>query len=237
MKNIRPTLEHAIYALALVLGFSFRFLHLGRLPLSDFEADWALQALHLTQGLKPAIGPNPAYVHLTSILFFVFGATNFLSRLWPALSGTALVLAPGLLRGRIGRIPALVLAFGLALDPGLVAMSHLAGGPMLAISCLVFTGLMWINGHRSMAGFFAGLALLSGPSIWFGVLGVFLAWSIARIFNKQTPKGVEARAAEDPVQIPPSRKLWGDLRETFIWGLGTLLVLGTYIYITDIVYR
>ncbi len=158
MIKFQPTLEHAIYAVALVFAIGLRFLNLGALPLSDYEATWALQALRVTQGLHPALGPNPAYVHLTSILFYIFGGTNFLARFWPALAGTALVFAAWFLRGRIGRIPAIVLAFGLAIDPGLVAMSHLAGGPMLAVTCLVFAGLMWLEGHRSFAGFFAGLA-------------------------------------------------------------------------------
>src|SRR5512140_3815728 len=98
MNNRSLTLEHALFALALAFAVGLRFLHLGALPLSNFEADWALQALRVTQGLRPAIGPNPAYVHLTAILFFIFGSTNFLARFWPALLGSALVLAPWLLR-------------------------------------------------------------------------------------------------------------------------------------------
>jgi hypothetical protein len=197
MKNFQPTLEHALYALALALAVGLRFLFLGALPLSDFEAGWALQALRVTQGLHPAIGSNPAYVHLTSILFFIFGGTNFLARFWPALAGCALIPAAWLLRGRFGRIPALVLAFGLAVDPGLVAMSHLAGGPMLAITCIVLTGLLWLNGQRSLAGFFAGVALLSGPSVWFGLLGLALAWVFTTVFSRRSGALDKVRAEYD----------------------------------------
>jgi hypothetical protein len=248
MKNFRPTLEHAVYAIALAIAAGLRFLHLGALPLSNFEAGWALQALQVTQGLHPAIGPNPAYVHLTAVLFYIFGATNFLARFWPALAGCAVILGAWFLRGRIGRIPALVLAFGLAIDPGLVAMSHLAGGPMLAITCLVLTGLLWLEGHRSLAGLFAGLALLSGPSVWFGLLGLALAWAFTTVFRKNTP----AQAEETPSEEKPEDKIvekvggeetdaaqaerssvqsrsirWEDHRGTLAWGLGTLLVVGT----------
>ena len=141
MKKFEPTLEHAFYALALAIAVGLRFVQLGVQPLSDYEAGWALQSLRIIQGLKPAIGPNPAYVHLTAILFYIFGPTDFLARFWPALAGCILVLSAWLLRARIGRIPALILAFGLAIDPGLVAMSHLAGGPMLAVTCLVLDGV------------------------------------------------------------------------------------------------
>jgi hypothetical protein len=227
MKKFQPTLEHAFYALALALAVGLRFLHLGALPLSDFEADWALQALRITQGLKPAIGPNPAYVHLTAVLFYIFGATNFLARFWPALVGSALVLLPWFLRNRFGRIPALVLAFGLAIDPGLVAMSHLAGGPMLAIPFLILTGLMWINGRRALAGVFAGLALLSGPSVWFGLLGAILAWVFGSAYGKKVRVQTEDNPDGEQASQGPARFLPDDLRVALYWGVGTLVVVGS----------
>ena len=227
MKKFQPTLEHAFYALALALAIGLRFLHLGALPLSDFEADWALQALRVAQGLKPVLGPNPAYVHLTALLFFIFGGTNFLARFWPALAGCVLVLTPWLLRGRFGRIPALMLAFGLALDPGLVAMSHLAGGPMLAITCLVLTGLMWLDGRRAAAGLFAGLALLSGPSVWFGLLGLGLAWAFTSVFRRSAPPQAEENPESEAPIPAPVRIRWEDFRGALAWGLGTLLVVGS----------
>ena len=227
MKNRPITLEHALYVLALALAIGLRFLHLGALPLSDFEADWAIQALRVAQGLKPALGPNPAYVHLTAIFFYVFGATNFLARFWPALAGCALILAPWFLRSRFGRIPALVLAFGLALDPGLVAMSHLAGGPILAITCLVLTGMMWLDGRRAAAGLCAGLALLSGPSVWFGLLGLALAWAFTSVFGRRIPAQAEEKADGEEAGAGPEPIRWKELQGALTWGLGTLLVMGS----------
>jgi hypothetical protein len=239
MKNNQPTLEHAFYALAVILAVSLRFLNLGMLPLSDFEANWSIQALQIVQGLRPVIGSNPAYVHLTAMLFFVFGATNFLARFWPALAGTALVLSPWFLRGRIGRIPALVVAFGVAIDPGLVAMSHLAGGPLLAISALVFTGLMWMNGHRTLAGIFAGLALLSGTSIWFGLLGLVVVGLFARSLTRKARGQTDEQAAENEEPAAPAEPAepptpatsysmkWVDLKVSIVSGGLTLLFLGS----------
>jgi len=227
MKNRPLTLEHAIYALVLAIAIGLRFTHLGALSLSDFEAGWALQALRVVQGLKPAIGTNPAYVHLTASLFFIFGASDFLARFWPAVAGCALVMAPWFLRKRLGRLPAIVLAFGLALDPGLVAMSHLAGGPMLAITFLVLTGLMWMEGRGAAVGLFAGLALLSGPSIWFGSLGLLLAWAVSTVIKKGLPApAVEnARDGQDISSFEPVQKI--NTRKALAWGSGTLLVLGS----------
>jgi hypothetical protein len=253
MVKFQPTLEHVLYAFALALAVGLRFLNLGALPLSDFEAGWALQALRVTQGLHPALGPNPAYVHLTAILFFIFSGTPFLARFWSALAGCALIPAAWFLRGRIGRIPALVLAFGLAIDPGLVAMSHLAGGPMLAVTCLVLTGLMWLGGHRSLAGFFAGLALLSGPSIWFGLLGLALVWAFTTVFGKRVPVQIQetavgekpgewaeekpedsigAKPGTDDIVVNPVRLTRENMRGFLAWGLGTLIVVGSLFIIS-----
>ncbi len=227
MSKFEPTLEHAFYTLALVIAVGLRFLQLGALPLSDYEAGWALQSLGIVQSLKPAIGPNPAYVHLTAILFYIFGATNFLARFWPALAGSVLVLAVWLLRSRIGRIPALILAFGLAIDPGLVAMSHLAGGPMLAITFLVLTALMWMEGRRAVAGFFAGLALLSGPSFWFGLAGLGLAWAFGSGIGKKVPAQTEGKTALAETAPSPARFRMEEWRVALFWGIGTLIIAGS----------
>jgi hypothetical protein len=232
MKNFRPTIEHAFYALVLSIAAGLRFVHLGGLPLSDYEANWALQALNIIRGLRPAVGPNPAYVHLTAILFYIFGATNFLARFWPALAGTALALLPWSLRGRIGRVPALILAFGLAIDPGLVAMAHLAGGPMLAITFLAFTAVLWTAKRPALAGLFAGLALLSGSSVWFGLLGVALAWAFGSAIGKKAPvRAEETREGEPPVPVP-ERLPRKEFRTALLWGGGTILVLGSLFIIS-----
>jgi predicted membrane-bound mannosyltransferase len=119
-------LEGFLYALAFLLALGLRLTQLGAMPLTDVEAAPALQALHIAQGLKPALSPHPLYILSTSVLFFLFGGgTNFLARLVPALAGSALVFAP-LLLGRITlrARPSLILAFFIALDPGLTAISR-----------------------------------------------------------------------------------------------------------------
>jgi hypothetical protein len=232
MKNRSITLEHGFYALAFAMAVGLRFVHLGTQSLSNFEADWALQALQVAQGLKPVIGPNPAYIHLTSILFFIFGATNFLARFWPALAGCILVLAPWFLRSRFGRIPALVLACGLAIDPGLVAMSHLAGGPILAISCLVLSGVLWMDGRRTPAGIFAGLAILSGPSVWFGLLGLALAWALGVAFGRRAPAQSTEIVAEDEKAAGGAAIRFEDFRRPLAWGAGILFLAGTLFFLS-----
>ena len=76
--------EGWLYALAFLFAIAMRFIQLGAMPLTDAEAAPVLQALHIAQGLKPALDPHPLYILFTSILFFIYGAgTDFLARFFP----------------------------------------------------------------------------------------------------------------------------------------------------------
>ena len=106
--------ESILYVIAFLLAAGLRFVQLGTLPLSDAEAKWALQALNVAQGARPLLGPQPIYILLTSALFYLFGASNFLARFVPALIGSTLISVPYLFRRRFQPIPGLLLAFFLA---------------------------------------------------------------------------------------------------------------------------
>lgn len=137
MNRNQPTYANPLFLAAVLLAICLRFLNLGQAPLSETEAGWALQALEAAKPLgfasQVVIGPQPAYVFLTALLFRLFGVTNFMARFLPALAGVALVFVPFLMRERITRRAAIIAAFGLALDPGLTAVARQAGGPMLAL--------------------------------------------------------------------------------------------------------
>src|SRR5688572_8776073 len=161
--------EGWLYGLAFLLALSLRLVGLGDMALNDLEADLALQALQVSQGLRPALGPHPAYIMFTAPLFFLYGGgTNFLARLVPALAGSALVFAPLLFADRLKPRPGLILAFFIALDPGLSAISRQVSSPILAITFLVFALGFWSQQRPRLAGVFAALALLGGPSVWPG---------------------------------------------------------------------
>jgi hypothetical protein len=189
--------EGWLYALAFLLALGLRLTQLGATPLADAEAVPALQAFQIAQGAKPALAPHPFYILSTSILFFLYGGgTNFLARLIPALIGSLLVFAPLLFDDRLKPRPSLLLAFFIALDPGMVAISRQAASPIFAI---VFVFIAWacVNKNKTgLAGFFAALALLSGPSVWLGLLGLCITWAILQGLKPR-------RAPETRVERPP----------------------------------
>jgi hypothetical protein len=189
--------EGWLYGLAFLIAVGLRLIQLGASPLTDSEAALALQALHIAQGKAPLLGPQPGYILLTSILFAVINSTNLMARFFPAIVGSTLVFVPYFFREKIKPRPALILAFLLAIDPGLVALSRQAGGTMLAATFLLFAWAMWRHGRVIPAGVFAGLALLSGPSFWAGLLALSLTWIFLQVIEgKPTPKPEEQSPGE-----------------------------------------
>jgi hypothetical protein len=184
------TVEQVLYIVAFLLAISVRFQRLGAAPLSNFEAGWALQAFQVSNREIQFVGAQPGYVMLTGLMFFIFGSTTFLARFWPALLGSALVGVPfifsrdGLLSHKLGKIAALVMAFGIAIDPGLVAFSRLAGGPMIALSFgLLSLGMIYLR-RPIIAGMLAGLSLLGGSAALQGIIGLALAWGIWKLISR-----------------------------------------------------
>ncbi len=205
-----------LYFLILTLALFLRLFQLGIVPLSDEEATWALQAWQLARGQRPLLGPQAAYPVFTAVLFFLFGASNFLARLWPALTGVLLVWVPWLGRKRLGDGLTLVLAVGLAIDPGLVASARLAGSPMPAATFLVLAVVFWLDRRYALAGVCAGLALLTGPAVWFGMLTLTLT-ALVYALVMRAMRGGRLLAME-----------WSPLRLVWPWVLGVILMIGTW---------
>src|SRR5215813_3273642 len=180
MNSSRLKNEGWLYWLAFLIALGFRFIQLGASPLNDSEANLALQALQISQGKSPLLDPQPAYILFTSIFFAIIESTNFMARFVPAFVGSILVFVPYFFREKIKPRPALILAFLLAFDPGLVALSRQASGTILAVTFFLFAWGMWINRRAIPAGIFAGLSLLSGTSLWAGVL----ALALTRLFTR-----------------------------------------------------
>ncbi|MEI7849316.1 MAG: hypothetical protein WCK35_26190 [Chloroflexota bacterium] len=233
--NRERNLEYGLYALAFGLALAIRLLRLGELPLGDEEARWAMQALNLTRGLKPILGPQPAYVMLTSLAIFILQASNFATRLVPALFGALLTLAPYGFRDRLGSKAALVLAFFLAFDPGFLAFSRLAGSPILVVVALLFAWSFWRSTNRNVpaAGISIGLTLLSGPALWPGLLGLGIAFGLSKGIVGAEQRGPrpardgETDASADQLPVPGAavtRSKWLILSA---YALGTYVLLGS----------
>lgn len=216
------TIEHGFWLAIFLLGLMVRLIGLGNNPPGDVEAGWALQALGVARGEQAVlVDVQPGYVVLTGGLFYVFGATDFLARLIPALSGSLLVLSPLLFKQLLGRRLALLLGVGLAISPTLVAASRLAGSPMMAVAFAALTVGYLVRRNAVGAGICAGLAVLGGASLWAGILIAALTILLVRV-----------------LKIKLTAKMW--LPETFLWKVaagffaGTVILVGTLFFFIPI---
>jgi hypothetical protein len=233
MNSSRLKNEGWLYWLAFLIALGFRTIQLGASPLTDSEATLALQALHIAQGKAPLLGPQTGYILFTSLLFAVIEATNFMARFFPAIVGSTLVFVPYLFREKIKPIPALILAFFFAMDPGLVALSRQASGTILAVTFLLFAWGMWRHQRAIPAGIFAGLALLSGPSLWAGLFAIGLTWLFLQGMDAKRTASVESEIV-DPSLAPVSPREASNLeyRPAFIALILTLLFGGTLFFLS-----
>jgi len=229
MKAYKITTDNLVYGLAFFLALGLRLFQLGAGPLSDIEAGWALQALGLAHGGAAAMGAQPAYILLTSQLFYIFDDTNFLARFFPALAGSLIIWLPYCFRRWIGdsswlHRAGLIMAFGLAIDPGLVSISRQAGSLMPAISFTLLALACLYNRRMILTGIFTGLALLSGLAFLQGLLILGISWGFFRLANRQFDQVPPEDETEQPAVEPISSRSMGI---TLAALGGTLLVVGT----------
>jgi hypothetical protein len=187
MKTNKFTIENFLYLFAFILALCLRIYSLGSLPLSEHEATLALQALHLSHNVPTEIASTNLLVVWMGGLFFFFGSSEALARLIPGLVGSILVLSPYFFKNKLGKFSAVILAFALALEPGLVALSRQVDGTILAITFSVLALACLVNFHYIWAGLLIGLALMSGPSLWPGWVAIALAvgWVYLPINKKE----------------------------------------------------
>lgn len=191
--RVNMSLEAALWLLVAAAAGLLRLGALNWPPLPDPEAAEALAALGRNLARSPfwpsgaaGLGSSASYQSLTGWVFTAFGATAAAARVIPALFGVFIVFLPLLVRRRIGRLMALLLAALLAISPTVTAVSRMAGGTALAVAGLGLALVMALkgesteHGHGRWAwmGAGVGLALASGPAAITGLigLGAVVAW-------------------------------------------------------------
>ncbi len=228
MRQSHITTEQVLWILVGILALGIRLLNLGTEALSDSEAKLALQALSIFPGTAH-IDPFPpgsqvSYLSLTGFLFSLLGSNNFLARCLPALAGGLLCLVPYLFRHRLGSRAALLMGFGLALDPGMVAVSRLASGPMPTLSFGMLALGFLANGRMVLAGILFALALLSGPAFVQGLLILVLTLAIAWLAEKSEYLAPMREGECPATRIFPSFSTW---KPGLLSAGVTLILVGT----------
>ena len=139
------TVESGLYILLVILAGALRFWALGSQPLQEKEAGIALDVWRFYTGGAASIrGHSPLLFHGTTLLYVLFGASDYVARMLPALAGTLMVGLPYLLRPRLGRRGALLAAAFLAVSPSFLFFSRQLNGDIIAAAaCLALVAAVF----------------------------------------------------------------------------------------------
>lgn len=163
---------------ALILALVLRLVSLGLSSFTQSELTLVNQAWKISQGVSESSATVPVYSALTALLFFIFEASNFLARFLPAIAGASIVILPWFWKEELGEKAALILSFGLAIEPAFLLFSRTVNGGIFAIAGLLWAMTFFKKGKVELFGFALAIAFLSGQNFWlllvFGVLAIAL---------------------------------------------------------------
>jgi len=173
-------------ALIVAVGAFLRLWALGDKPLHHDESIHAFYAWKLYKG--EAYRYDPAYhgpfrYHMNALIFFIFGASDFTTRLLPAIVGISGLAFLWQWRGLLGRKGALFAAAMVALSPSWVYNARfirddasMAVGMLLVVWGLFrhFESRQPKHLYWAVAGFMMSFTSHEGTWILLGILGSFL---------------------------------------------------------------
>ncbi|MBI2953793.1 MAG: TIGR03663 family protein [Chloroflexi bacterium] len=119
--------ESWAYIVLIAIAAALRFWDLGTRMLHHDESLHAVYSWYLYNGRGYKHDPmmhGPFKFHIDALMYFVLGVSDAVSRVAPAIFGTALVGLPYLLRNRLGKSAALVAAFLLTFSPSFLYYSR-----------------------------------------------------------------------------------------------------------------
>ncbi|MBI4494567.1 MAG: TIGR03663 family protein [Chloroflexi bacterium] len=120
-------LEPVLYLVLIAIGFLLRIYQLDARALHHDESLHALYSWYLYVGRGYVHDPmmhGPFQFHLTALIYFLFGDSDFTARLAPVLFGTAAIGLPFFLRHELGRRGALIAALLLTISPSFLYFSR-----------------------------------------------------------------------------------------------------------------
>jgi hypothetical protein len=179
------------------IAVAMRLLRLDGWALDADEAAWAYDAWALFRGQSPVAGGSipdagALLLLLEGIGFFLFGTSDVIARLVPALAGLAIVALPLALRRWVGGPAALGMAALAAISPTLVYASRvvspeivIAALALAAVACIVRLGeaglLRSTRGPAIALGIATGGAYAAGASAISVIVSVIVGVAIAAL--------------------------------------------------------
>ena len=159
-----------VYIVILVLAVTTRLVALGDRAVSHDETTHAKYSWNLYTGRGFRHDPlmhGPALFEATALAYALFGVSDFTARLYTALTGVVLVMAPWLFRKWLGRLGAVLASIGLLISPSITYYSRYTRHDLpvlLAAFLLLWAILRYLD---------------EGETRWLWAMGAFYAWMYA----------------------------------------------------------
>ncbi len=178
--------EIGLYIVILIAALFSRFYILGDRAISHDESIHTKFSWNLYKGQGFQHNPmmhGPLLFEVTAFIYFLFGANDFTSRIYPALTGIALVMAPLLFRKWLGRHGALAASLLMLLSPSISYYSRYIrhdASLMLTAVLLLWMILKYLDDGRSrwlywMAAWFSLMhATKEASYIYIAIFGALL---------------------------------------------------------------
>ncbi len=167
-----------LFAIAtLLLGFGLRLIHLADVSFTASESVLGALAFQVSKGARVGSGSVPAYLGLTSLIFFLAKDTAFWARIVPVLAGSSLIILPYIWRHRLQPASVVVLTLAFTLDPLLVIFSRQIVSPIIALAAVLWLATAVEKKQPIISGISLAFGLLSGYWVW----PVFLALALAAL--------------------------------------------------------
>lgn len=195
--------ELAFYVSVIAFGALLRLWDLGSRALHHDESLHALYGWYLYSGTGYKHDPmmhGPFKFEASALLYFLFGDSNYTSRVLSAIFGTGLIALPLLLRGYLGRYGAMFASLLFALSPTLLYYSRFARDDIyIAFWNLVLFISLWRYEHtydkRYLYIISAVLALSFATKedtyITVAIFGLYLFATSVRELVSRIPKGMD----------------------------------------------
>lgn len=183
----RWNLEKTLYVVLIILALATRLWGLGWRAMSHDESLHVVYAYKLYSGEGYQHDPmmhGPFLFHMNALVYFLFGDSDFTSRLVPALFGALLVALPWFLRRWTGRVGALAVSFMLLISPSISYYSrYIRNDIYILVFNVIFIILAFQYLERRRAGALYGIAAIMAlmfatkevAYIFILIVGLFLA--------------------------------------------------------------
>ena len=148
--------EAVAYIVLFMLAILTRFVNLGARVMSHDESlhtyySWRLETAGDYQHTPLMHGP--ILFHVTALMYFLFGDSDFTARIYPAILGVVLVMMPMLFRRWLGRWGALLCSVMLLISPLLMYYNRYIREDTpcyVAAMLMVFAIFMYMDGPEHL---------------------------------------------------------------------------------------